>query len=122
MSERSTSRPTKAARGGDRSSVGSGQPPTPAVSSASLVHGTANASTGSGNPLNSSAPTESKRIPSSRAASIRTAGDARIPSASALSQKRAASIEGMPKYSPFCTVDSPAPRPIRTWSFGSARR
>ena len=79
-----SSRPTNAARGADRSSAGSGQPPTPAVSSASVVHGTANASTGSGNPFNSSSPTDSKRMPSSRPASIRTAGDTRIPSAGAL--------------------------------------
>jgi hypothetical protein len=122
MSARSASRPTNAALGADRSSAGKGQPPTPAVSSPSLVHGTAKPSTGSEKPFNSSSPTESNRMPSSRLASIRTAGDARIPSDGALSHSRAASIDGIPKYAPSWTVDSPAPRPIRTCSFCSARR
>ena len=39
-------------------------------------------------------------MPSSRPASIRTAGDTRIPSAGALSHSRAASIDGIPKYVP----------------------
>ncbi len=97
MTARSASRPTNAALGAVRNSAGKGQPPRPATSLASLVHGTANASIGSENPFSSSSPTESKRMPSSRAASIRTVGDTRIPSAGALSHSRAASIDGIPK-------------------------
>ena len=66
MTARSPSRPTNAVLGTDRNSAGTGQPPTPAASSASLVHGTANTSIGSGNPFSSSSPTESKPMPSSR--------------------------------------------------------
>ena len=61
-------------------------------------------------------------MPSSRPASIRAAGDTKIPSAGALSHSRAASIDGIPKYSPCWTVDAPAPIPIRTCKVCSARR
>ena len=60
-------------------------------------HETANVSRGSGIPFRSSAPTGSNATPARRVAIMRVRAEIKMPSLSALSQSRAASVGGMPK-------------------------